>query len=136
VLFRVALSILKLNEPDVLGAEGVGDLFAVVGGMTSRLWSADKLITVRSARRELGGVRLARRSSLTRRCNMGTRRSCGTKTSRAGSSGTCATCKRRKVAEQAHPNKSNKLYHLYSYRMQRRMDLLWSMLVLWAERAD
>jgi len=50
VLFRVALSILKLNEPDVLGAEGVGDLFAVVGGMTSRLWSADKLITVRVAR--------------------------------------------------------------------------------------
>ena len=46
VLFRVALSILKLNEPDVLAAESVGDLFGFVGGMTSRLWAADKLISV------------------------------------------------------------------------------------------
>lgn len=96
VLFRVALSILKLNEPDILGAEGVGDLFAVVGGMTSRLWSADKLITVRA---HTPRRRTAPRTGLTGRCSTGTRRSSGTETSRGGSSGICGSCRRRRVDE-------------------------------------
>lgn len=45
-LFRVAISILKLNESDILGCDSVSDLFAFVLGMTSRLWAADKLINV------------------------------------------------------------------------------------------
>jgi len=48
-LFRVALAILKLNESDVLASESVGDLFGFIGGMTSRLWAADKLIAVSPA---------------------------------------------------------------------------------------
>lgn len=45
-LFRIAISILKLNETDILGCESVTDLFALVSEMTSRLWGADKLIAL------------------------------------------------------------------------------------------
>ena len=45
-LFRVAIAILKLNEAEILAAETVSDLFTFISGMTSRLWAADKLITV------------------------------------------------------------------------------------------
>lgn len=59
MLFRVALAILKLNEADILAAEGMGDVFEAVGGMTSRLWTAEKLITVsaggRASERAFGG---------------------------------------------------------------------------------
>lgn len=46
VLFRVALAVLKLNEAEICGCESVGDLFSAIGGMTSRLWSADKLVAL------------------------------------------------------------------------------------------
>ena len=46
VLFRVSLAILKMNEPDILAAESLSDLFAFISGVTSRLWAADKLINV------------------------------------------------------------------------------------------
>lgn len=45
-LFRVAIAILKLNEADLLTCDSAGDLFALVGGMTGRLWAAEKLIQV------------------------------------------------------------------------------------------
>jgi hypothetical protein len=45
-LFRVAIAIIKLAENDMCACESVSDLFAFVGGMTSRLWAADKLIAV------------------------------------------------------------------------------------------
>jgi hypothetical protein len=45
-LYRIAIAILKSNEQDILGAETVSDLFSVISGMTSRLWAADKLISV------------------------------------------------------------------------------------------
>lgn len=45
-LFRVAVAILKLNEGDILDTTSVSDLFALMSGMTSRLWTADKLIQV------------------------------------------------------------------------------------------
>ncbi|ORX38703.1 rab-GTPase-TBC domain-domain-containing protein [Kockovaella imperatae] len=45
-LFRIALAILKLNEPDLLAADSVSDLFAIINGTTSRLWTADKLIAL------------------------------------------------------------------------------------------
>lgn len=45
-LFRVALGILKLNEGEMMACESVGDLFALIGGMTGRLWVADRLIAV------------------------------------------------------------------------------------------
>ncbi|RSH83025.1 hypothetical protein EHS25_005735 [Saitozyma podzolica] len=43
-LFRVAIAILKLAENELCACDGVSDLFAFVGGMTSRFWAADKLI--------------------------------------------------------------------------------------------
>ncbi|ORY35339.1 rab-GTPase-TBC domain-domain-containing protein [Naematelia encephala] len=43
-LFRVALAMLKLNETELCACETISDLFAFVGGMTARLWGADKLI--------------------------------------------------------------------------------------------
>ncbi|BEI79922.1 hypothetical protein CcaverHIS002_0104510 [Cutaneotrichosporon cavernicola] len=46
VLFRVALAVLKLNEADICACESVGDLFSAIGGITSRLWSADKLVSL------------------------------------------------------------------------------------------
>ncbi|GMK58448.1 hypothetical protein CspeluHIS016_0504800 [Cutaneotrichosporon spelunceum] len=46
VLFRVALAVLKLNEAEICACESVGDLFSAIGGMTSRLWSADKLVSL------------------------------------------------------------------------------------------
>lgn len=45
-LFRVALAILKLNEPDIIACQSVSDLLVLLGGTTSRLWAADKLIAV------------------------------------------------------------------------------------------
>jgi hypothetical protein len=45
-LFRIAVAILKLNEAELLACESAGDLFALVGGMTGRLWAAEKLIQV------------------------------------------------------------------------------------------
>lgn len=46
VLFRVAIAILKLNEAEICACESVGDLFGAISGMTSRLWSADKLVAL------------------------------------------------------------------------------------------
>lgn len=51
----MAIAILKSNEAEILGAETVSDLFGFVGGMTSRLWAADKLISAsRSATSNTG----------------------------------------------------------------------------------
>lgn len=46
VLFRVAIAILKLNEAEICACDSVGDLFGAISGMTSRLWSADKLVAL------------------------------------------------------------------------------------------
>jgi hypothetical protein len=45
-LFRVAIAILKMNETGITSCESVSDLFTFMSSMTSRLWSADKLIAV------------------------------------------------------------------------------------------
>ena len=45
-MFRIAISILKMHEPEITSCEGVGDLFTLMSNMTSRLWAADKLIAV------------------------------------------------------------------------------------------
>ncbi|RXK40181.1 hypothetical protein M231_02455 [Tremella mesenterica] len=48
-LFRIAIAILRLAEPDILASEGVSGLFAAVNANTARLWSADKLIHLQHA---------------------------------------------------------------------------------------
>lgn len=45
-LFRVAIAILKMNETGITSCESVSDLFTFMSNMTSRLWTADKLIAV------------------------------------------------------------------------------------------
>ncbi|KAK4689732.1 small G protein signaling modulator 3, partial [Tremellales sp. Uapishka_1] len=45
-LFRVAVAILKLNEAEIIACETVADLFTFISSMTSRLWAADKLISL------------------------------------------------------------------------------------------
>lgn len=69
VVFRVALAILKLNEAELVACEGVSELFAVVSGMTGRLWSADKLVALQhgfkaAVRREVGPLREVRTAEL------------------------------------------------------------------------
>lgn len=51
-MFRTALAILKLAEPEILACESAADLFGVLSGMMGRTWSADRLITVRARDRE------------------------------------------------------------------------------------
>nr|XP_031860049.1 uncharacterized protein CI109_004412 [Kwoniella shandongensis]KAA5527121.1 hypothetical protein CI109_004412 [Kwoniella shandongensis] len=45
-LFRVAISILKLNENEISNCESISDLFSFISSMTSRLWGADRLIVL------------------------------------------------------------------------------------------
>ncbi|WVQ84107.1 hypothetical protein IAT38_006252 [Cryptococcus sp. DSM 104549] len=45
-IFRVAVAILKLNETEICNCESVSDLFSFISSMTSRLWGADKLISL------------------------------------------------------------------------------------------
>lgn len=45
-IFRVAIAILKINEIEICNCKTVGDLFSFISTMTSRLWAADKLISV------------------------------------------------------------------------------------------
>jgi hypothetical protein len=51
VLFRVAVAVLKLNEAELCATDSVPDLFTFIGGMTARLWSADKLIALQHSYR-------------------------------------------------------------------------------------
>ncbi|KAL7423526.1 hypothetical protein Q5752_001106 [Cryptotrichosporon argae] len=48
-IFRVALAVLKMNEPELCAASSVSDLFALTARMTARLWAADRLIAVQHA---------------------------------------------------------------------------------------
>ncbi|WVQ76837.1 hypothetical protein IAR50_006511 [Cryptococcus sp. DSM 104548] len=48
-IFRVAVAILKLNEAEICACETVGDLFTFISSMTSRLWAADKLISLQNS---------------------------------------------------------------------------------------
>ncbi|EIW67400.1 hypothetical protein TREMEDRAFT_11606, partial [Tremella mesenterica DSM 1558] len=48
-LFRIAIAILRLAEPDILASEDVSGLFAAVNANTARLWGADKLIHLQHA---------------------------------------------------------------------------------------
>ncbi|OWZ43504.1 hypothetical protein C351_02880 [Cryptococcus neoformans c8] len=45
-IFRVAIAILKINEIEICNCKTVGDLFSFISTMTSRLWAADKLISL------------------------------------------------------------------------------------------
>ncbi|CAK9779640.1 TBC-domain-containing protein [Cutaneotrichosporon oleaginosum] len=63
VLFRVALAVLRLNEAEICACESVGDLFSAIGGMTSRLWSAEKLIAMQHGFKQ--GVKAKDVASLT-----------------------------------------------------------------------
>ncbi|KIR80605.1 hypothetical protein I306_02059 [Cryptococcus gattii EJB2] len=45
-IFRVAIAILKINEAEICNCKTVGDIFSFISTMTSRLWAADKLITL------------------------------------------------------------------------------------------
>lgn len=63
VLFRVAIAILKLNEAEIIACESVGDLFGAISGMTSRLWSADKLVALQHSYKQ--AIRRSEVQSLT-----------------------------------------------------------------------
>lgn len=45
-IFRVAVAILKINEIEICNCKTVGDLFTFISAMTSRLWAADKLVSL------------------------------------------------------------------------------------------
>ncbi|KIR36411.1 hypothetical protein I352_01360 [Cryptococcus deuterogattii MMRL2647] len=45
-IFRVAIAILKINEAEICDCKTVGDIFSFISTMTSRLWAADKLISL------------------------------------------------------------------------------------------
>ncbi|XAO21799.1 hypothetical protein I312_100555 [Cryptococcus bacillisporus CA1280] len=45
-IFRVAIAILKINEAEICNCKTVGDIFSFISTMTSRLWAADKLISL------------------------------------------------------------------------------------------
>lgn len=45
-IFRIAIAILKINEAEICDCKTVGDIFSFISTMTSRLWAADKLISV------------------------------------------------------------------------------------------
>ncbi|BGP46409.1 hypothetical protein JCM10450v2_002253 [Rhodotorula kratochvilovae] len=45
-LFRVALAILKLHEPDLLECDSTASLYALLGQLPAGLWNADRLLKV------------------------------------------------------------------------------------------
>ncbi|TNY20837.1 GTPase activating rab protein [Rhodotorula diobovata] len=45
-LFRVALAILKLHEPDLLECDSAASLYALLGQLPAGLWNADRLLKV------------------------------------------------------------------------------------------
>lgn len=47
-LFRIALAILKLHEPELLECDSAAGLYAMLGQLPAGLWNADRLLKVRS----------------------------------------------------------------------------------------
>ena len=47
VLFRVAIAILRINEPELLACDSISSLYIQLGSVTSRMWHPDKLLKVR-----------------------------------------------------------------------------------------
>ncbi|KAG8743649.1 hypothetical protein FRC10_011618 [Ceratobasidium sp. 414] len=43
-LFRIALAIIRINEPDLLACDSAPTLYQYLEGMTARMWQADKLM--------------------------------------------------------------------------------------------
>ena len=46
-LFRIALAILKLHEPELLECDSAAGLYAMLGQLPAGLWNADRLLKVR-----------------------------------------------------------------------------------------
>jgi small G protein signaling modulator 3 len=47
VLFRIALSILRINEAELLQAKSVPALYVTLESLPTRMWEVDKLLRVR-----------------------------------------------------------------------------------------
>ncbi|KZT53278.1 hypothetical protein CALCODRAFT_501334 [Calocera cornea HHB12733] len=45
-LFRVAIAIMQMNEPDLLACDSMPSLYTHLENMTARAWQADKLLKV------------------------------------------------------------------------------------------
>jgi len=50
-LFRVAIALLKINEPDLLQCDSMPGLYVQFEGMTARMWHADKLLKLELERK-------------------------------------------------------------------------------------
>lgn len=50
VLFRIALSILRINEAELLQAKSVPALYVTLESLPTRMWEVDKLLRVRYSR--------------------------------------------------------------------------------------
>ena len=48
VLFRIALGILRNNEPELLLCESIPAVYVALENLPTRMWQADKLLQVRS----------------------------------------------------------------------------------------
>lgn len=48
VLFRVALALLRINEPELLACDSIAAIYVHLESMTTRMWHADKLMKVMS----------------------------------------------------------------------------------------
>lgn len=48
VLFRLALGILRKNEPELLACESIPAVYVALESLPTRMWEADKLLQVRA----------------------------------------------------------------------------------------
>ena len=59
ILFRISLSILRMNEADLLKCASISGIYMALGSIPTRMWDADKLLKVRNARDYILKLRLS-----------------------------------------------------------------------------